>query len=126
MQQLKTSEVQQVLRENISWQNFCVTHEKEKAKLLSRKDGAAASGDLGLLFDSDQVVVAGEQIEKLCKATLKAEIDLCDAQFLATVIALSGFDFDRDDTEDAVLLISSPNLEDLSKVQDAMRMLHLG
>lgn len=125
-QLMKTSEVQQVLQGNINWQNFCVTHEKEKTRLLSRKDGAATSGDLGLLFDSEQVVVTGKQIENLCKAVLKAEIDLYDAQFLATVIALSGFDFDRDDTEDAVLLISSPGSEDLGKIQDAMQMLHLG
>ena len=122
---MRTSEVQRVLQGTVDWQSFCAMYEKEKVRLLSRKDGAATSVDLGLLFDSGQVVVTAEQIERLCNAVLDAEIDLYDAQFLSNVIALSGFDFDNDDTEAAVLLISSPNSGDLSDIQDAAQMLRL-
>ena len=120
---MKTSEIELVLQGSIDWQSFCNTHKKEKIRLLSRKDGFATSGDLGLLFDSSEVIVTCEQIEKLCKAVIEDEIDFYDAYFLASVIALSGFDFDSDSTADAVLLISSPNLEEPGTVQDAVKML---
>ncbi len=98
-------------------------YKEEKARLLSRKDGVVTSGDLGLLFDSGQVVVTGEQIEMLCNSVLESKINIYDAQFLSNVIVLSGFDFDNDDTEDAVLLISSPDSVNLSDIQDAVQML---
>jgi len=101
-------------------------YQAEKIRLLSRKDGAATSGDLGLSFDSGQVVVTGEQIEKLCKVVFAGRIDPSDAQFSATVITLSGFDFDNDDTEDAVHLLSTPNSGGLDRIQEAIQMLNLG
>ena len=122
-QLMKTSDMQRVLQGKVAWQSFCARYEKEKYKLLSRKDGAITSGDLGLSFDSAGVVVTAEQIERLCRATLKAEIEINDAQFLSNVIALSGFAFENDNTEDAVLLISSPDSGDLSDIRDAMQIL---
>ncbi len=123
---MKTSDLERVLRGSTDWQSFCALYQAEKIRLLSRKDGAATSGDLGLSFDSGQVVVTGEQIEKLCKVVFAGGIDPSDAQFSATVIALSGFDFDNDDTEDAVHLLSTPNSGGLDRIQEAIQMLNLG
>lgn len=123
---MKTSELEQVLRGALDWQSFCAMYQTGKTRLLARKDRAATSGDLGLSFDSGQVVVTGEHIAKLCKAVFEGEIDPPDAQFSATVIALSGFDFDNDDTEDAVHLLSTPNSGGLNRIQEAIQMLHLG
>jgi len=123
---MKTSELERVLLGATDWQRFCAMYQTEKTRLLSRKDGAATSGDLGLSFDSDQVVVTAERIEKLCKAAFDGEISSSDVQFLATLIALSGFDFDNEDTEDAVQLLSTPNSGSLNRVQEAVQLLHLG
>ncbi len=120
---MKTSEIERALQGNLDWQSFCAMYGKERARLLSRKDGAVTSGDLGLLFDSGQVIVTGEQIKRLCNAVFESEIDLSDALFLSNVIALSGFDFDNDFTEDAVLLISSPNSSGMNNIEDAMQIL---
>ncbi len=123
---MKTSELERVLLGTIDQQRFCTIYRTEKTRLLSRKDGAATSGDLCLSFDSDQVVVTAEQVAKLCKAVFDDEINPSDVQFLATLIALSGFDFDNEDTEDAIHLLSTPNPGSLNRVQEAVQMLHLG
>jgi len=120
---MKTSELEQALQGSKDWRSFCAIHEEEKVRLISRKDGAATSGDIGLLFDSNQVVVTHEQIEKLCNQVLASKIDPIDAQFIATIIALSGFEFDSEYTEDAVMQMSSPETRDSDNILEALQLL---
>jgi len=120
---MKTSELEQALQGSKDWRSFCSKHEDEKARLNSRKDGAVTSGDIGLSFDSNQVVVTHEQIENLCNHVLESEIDTIDAQFIATIIALSGFEFDSEFTEDAVMQISSPETSNSDNILEALYIL---
>jgi len=119
-----SSEIRELLQGGSEWKDFCEKYKDEKIASLSRNDGASTSGDLGLIFDASHVTVTSEQIHKLCDVIMKNEVDLCEGQFLASVVALSGFDYDRDQTEDAVLFLSS-ELDDLSKVQEALELLDL-
>ena len=120
---MKTSEVASVLHGNSDWKIFCAKYENEKNRLLSRKDGAVTSGDIGLQFDSDQVTIRSKQIERLCYNVLESEIDLNDAQFVASVIALCGFEFDNENTEDAVLFISSLNTSCSKNISEVLQLI---
>jgi predicted cupin superfamily sugar epimerase len=120
---MKTSEISRALKGEIEWQSFIIEHKAERARLLSRKDGAVTSGDLGLQFDAGEVVVTNKQIEVLCNAILKSEIDAPDGQFVANAIALSGFQFESEDAENALFFLSSFDSTDVDAIHQVAQML---
>lgn len=123
---MKTSVLEEVLSGKRSWKQFASLYQKEKSRLFSRHDGSATSGDLQLKFDSGDVSVASQQIVELCNSVIEGEIDVADAVFIATVIALSGFEFSNDDVEDAVLFLSSSDSEipfSVERIQSALQIL---
>jgi len=121
---MTTSELEKALQGDTDWRSFCDQYQKEKERLFLRKDGAATSGDLGLSFDSGKVVVTARQVLIICETALEKLIRPSDVQFLATLIALSGFDFDNDNTESAVHLLSTPGSVDLEQIHDAVELLN--
>lgn len=123
---MKTSVLEEVLNGKRSWKQFSALYQKEKCRLFSRHDGSATSGDLQLKFDSGDVTVTSEQIIELCNSVVEDEIDVADAVFIATVIALSGFEFSNEDVEDAVLFLSSSDSEipfSAERIQSALKIL---
>ena len=104
---MKTSELETVLKLR-NWQDFCVKYAGQRSRLLSRKDGAATSGDLQMNFDVTTTVIEKKQIIGLCKAACRNQIFPEDIYFISTLLALSGFDYDQESTEDAVYFLSTP------------------
>ena len=104
---MKISELASTLKlEN--WKSYCEKHAIQRKRLLSRQDGAATSGDLNMKFDVSDVTVEYTHIRSLCNAVLDSNLEPDDAYFIANLLILSGFDFDRESTEDAIYLLSTP------------------
>ncbi len=122
---MNTSEIERLLLGKVDKRQFCAKYRKENQSLLSRKDGVVTSGDVGLLFDIDGVVVTGTQVRALFIAALDSEIDLHDARFLSNLVVLCGFDFDKECTEDALHYVTSNAVMNLESIRDAMQMLRI-
>lgn len=119
---MKTSEIESLLRGVSDWQIFCSLYKDKKSMLLSRKDGAATSGELGLIFDTSDVVVTFDQIAKLRNVALRGQMSLSDARFLFNVVALSGFEFESEAVEDVVFAVSSLSSQDSDEIKAALMM----
>ncbi len=122
---MNTSEIERLLLGKVDKRQFCAKYRKENQSLLSRKDGVVTSGDVGLSFDIDGVVVTGTQVRALFIAALDSEIDLHDARFLSNLVVLCGFDFDKECTEDALHYVTSNAVMNLESIRDAMQMLRI-
>lgn len=120
---MRTSELESILQGDRDWRSFSNAYGEEKSRMLSRIDGAVSSAEVGLLFDVLNVVVTRSQIENLCSSVIVGDIDPSDAQFIANLIALSGFDFDADSTEEAVMHLSAPNQDGLEQIYEVINML---
>ena len=71
-------------------------------RLITRKDSAAISSDLGLVFDSTDFKVTNTQIMKLQKSLNHNEI-----YFFTNLIVLNDFKYDHEETENIIIQLSN-------------------
>jgi hypothetical protein len=107
-----------------NWRNFCESHDKERNQLSSRQDGAATSSELGFLFDADEFIVSRQDIRQICMAVLNKDISLSLGFFVFNIVALCGFNFDDEVTENTLMFLASPEgLASQSSLEDALQEL---
>lgn len=110
--QMTTSDIGKLLNGSMAWKDFCNLYHTELQIFCKRNDGIYTSGDFKMKFDKDVTLIKKSSIKNLCSAFESKEINNDELEFIATAILLCGFDFDYDNTEDAVHILS--NLEDES------------